>query len=294
VIGGGPGGLEAARVAAERGHSVTLLEAATQVGGQIQLLVRNQRRKDLIGIVDWRVQELERLDVDVQCNVYAELEDVLACNPDVVIVATGGYAQSPALGEGADLVTSSWDILSGDEQPAKSVLVYDDSGSHAGMSVSEVIANANVQLELISPERFLSPDMGGLNFAGYMRTLQSKNTTITGNTRLLAVHRNGNRLQAVLGSDFDSEWRGERIVDQVVVEHGTTPADDVYFSLKPLSKNLGAIDYKALTSKSLKNDDIFPIKNSASDFYLYRIGDAVASRNIHAAIYDATRMGLRW
>jgi len=165
---------------------------------------------------------------------------------------------------------------------------------HAGMSAAEFIANANVELELLSPERFLSPDMGGLNFVGYMRTLHAKNATITSNTRLIAVEREGNRLRAILGSDFDVTWRAERIVDQVVVEHGTEPADEVYFSLKPLSKNLGAVDYSVLTSNTHAVDALLPTKNSDGLFYMYRIGDAVASRNIHAAIYDATRMGIRF
>jgi len=290
VVGGGPGGLEAARVAAERGHRVTLLEAAAHVGGQIQLLVRNPRRKDLIGIVDWRVQELERLGVDIQCNVYAEEEEVLALKPDVVVVATGGIAQHPPLSEGANLVCSSWDILAGDEQAGASVLLYDDSGSHVGMSAAEVIANAGVQLEVVSPERFISPDMGGLNFAGYMKALQPHNVVITGNTRLVSVHQHGNRLRAVLGSDFVDDWRDERIVDQVVVEHGTSPADDLYFSLKAGSMNLGAINYDKLVGEG----DVFPYHHEDGNYFLYRIGDAVSSRNIHASIYDAIRIGIRW
>jgi len=290
VVGGGPAGLEAARVAAERGHHVTLLEAAAQVGGQIQLLVRNSRRKELIGIVDWRVQQLERLGVDIQCNVYAEQEDVLSLKPDVVIIATGGFAQHPPMQEGDDLVVSSWDILAGDEQPGASVLLYDDSGSHVGMSAAEVIANTGVQLEVVSPERFISPDMGGLNFAGYMKALQPHDVRITGNTRLLSVHQHGNRLKAILSSDFAENWRDERIVDQVVVEHGTTPADELYFALKAHSKNLGAIAYDHL----IDSGEIFPNSKPDGGYFLYRIGDAVASRNIHAAIYDALRFGIRW
>lgn len=290
VVGGGPGGLEASRVAAERGHQVILLEAASQPGGQLQLLVRNERRKEMIGIVDWRIQQLEKLGVDIRCNVLAEASDVLQLKPDVIIIATGGIAQNPALVDGEELVTSSWDIIAGDENPADNVLLYDDSGGHQGLSAAEIIAKRGVNLELISPERFLSPDTGGLNFVPYMRALQLHDVTVTTNVRLRSVERRGNKLVAQLQSDFASDWRGERVVDQVVVEHGTAPNEDLYFELKPQSINKGIVDYHALVSEG----ELFPIANKDADFYLYRIGDAVSARNIHAAIYDAIRMGIRW
>lgn len=290
VVGGGPAGLEAARVAAERGHQVTLLEAASEFGGQIQLLVRNPRRRELIGIVDWRLQELERLGVELHNNVVAEKKDVLAEQPDLVIIATGGMPQSPPLHAGEDLVTSSWDVIAGDQVEAEQVLLYDDSASHAGMTAAEIMANNQVNFELVSPERMLSPDMGGMNFVGYMRALHRNNTTITSNTRLISVQREGNRLRATLGSDFAPEVRTERLVDQVIVEYATQPADELYFELKPGAINLGRIDYDALVSTG----EIFPQPNPAGKYVLYRIGDAVASRNIHAAIYDATRYGIRW
>jgi NADPH-dependent 2,4-dienoyl-CoA reductase/sulfur reductase-like enzyme len=72
VVGAGPAGLEAARVAAERGHSVTVLEASDQPGGQVRLAAQNPRRKELIGIVDWRLAELERLGVDIRYDIWAE------------------------------------------------------------------------------------------------------------------------------------------------------------------------------------------------------------------------------
>src|SRR5262249_48795254 len=90
VVGGGPGGLEAARVAAERGHTVVLFEAASRLGGQLLLAVRATWRKDLIAIVDWRAAELARLGVEVRLDTYAEAEQVLREQPDAVIVATGG------------------------------------------------------------------------------------------------------------------------------------------------------------------------------------------------------------
>ena len=148
VVGAGAGGLEAARVAAERGHKVTVLEASGQAGGQVRLAAQNQRRRELIGIVDWRLAELERLGVEIRYDTWAEKDDVLALSPDVVIVATGGLPQNPPLEAGDDLVTSSWDIIAGAVKPAENVLLYDDNGGHQGMTAAELIANAGSKLEL--------------------------------------------------------------------------------------------------------------------------------------------------
>jgi NADPH-dependent 2,4-dienoyl-CoA reductase/sulfur reductase-like enzyme len=153
------------------------------------------------------------------------------------------------------------------------------------MGAAELIAKSGVQLELVSPERFFAPEMGGLNHVPYMKTFHEKGTRITINTRVTAVRRDGNGLVATLSSDFARGWHEERRVDQVVVEHGTAPLDELYLALKPLSKNLGAVDYEAL----IGGRDPFPQRNFASNFIMFRIGDAVASRNIHAAIYDGLR-----
>src|SRR5690606_7795089 len=163
VIGAGPAGLEAARVTAERGHAVTVLEASGKAGGQINLAIQNPRRRELVGIVDWRLSELEHLGVTIRYDCWAEVEDVLALEPEVIVIATGGLPQSPPLETGEELVTSSWDLLSGAVKPAENVLVYDDNGGHPGMSTAEVAANAGSRVELVSPERFFAPEMGGLN-----------------------------------------------------------------------------------------------------------------------------------
>ena len=285
IVGAGPAGLEAARVSALRGHEVVVFEAANQAGGQICLLTRSKRRSELIGIVDWRLDRLADLDVDIRYNRYAEAGDILAETPDIVLIATGGLPQSPTLEAGEDLVVSSWDILSGDTKPAEEVLLYDDNGAHPGMQAAEAIAEDGSSLELVTPERFFAPEIGGLNHAAYAEIFHAKGVRVTINSRVLAVHRQANRLAAVIGSDYHDR-REERIVDQVVVEHGTLPLDELYFALKPSSSNLGACDYDALREGRPQS----LTENPDGDFQLFRIGDAVSSRNIHAAIYDALRL----
>lgn len=284
VVGAGPAGLEAARVLAERGHMVDVLEASGKAGGQVNLMTRNPRRREMVGIVDWRLAELDRLGVTIHYDTYAGADDVLAFEPDLVVIATGGIAQSPELEAGEDLVVSSWDILAGAVKPEGPVLLFDDNGGHQGMSAAEVIATAGADLEVVSPERSFAPEMGGMNHVPYAKTFAEKNVRVTINTRLTGVRREGNGLVATLGSDF-SDVRVERRVAQVVVEHGTMANADLYLELKPLSRNRGTVDYAALIARR----NPLPVKDEAASFDLFRIGDAVESRNIHAAIYDALR-----
>ncbi|MEQ9334603.1 NADH:flavin oxidoreductase [Thalassobaculum sp.] len=284
VVGAGPAGLEAARVSAGRGHAVTLLEAAPEAGGQVRLASRLPRRRELIGIVDWRVAMCERAGVDMRFNSYAEAADVLALEPDVVIVATGGLPNTGIV-EGAELAVSTWDILAGDVKPAGRVLVYDDNAAHPGLTAAEAIADAGCSVEIVTPERFFAADIGGLNHVAYARAFDRHGVRITINKRVLGVRRAGNALVASIGSDY-GERVDEREVDMLVVEHGTLPLDALYFDLRPLSRNGGEVDHAALI-------DVRPqaaTRNPDGRFQLFRIGDAVASRNVHAAIYDALRL----
>lgn len=285
VVGAGPAGMEAARVAGERGHEVVVFEAADRPGGQIRLTAQSPRRREMMSIIDWRMAECERLGVGFRFSAWAEAEDVLAEAPDVVVVATGGMPHTEVLTRGDELVVSAWDILSGDAKPGANVLVYDDAGDHAGLQAAEIIAAIGARVEIMTPDRAFAPEVMAMNLVPYMRSLQKRDVTFTVTYRLMAVEKRGNRLVAQVGSDYGGVAR-EREVDQVVVNHGTVPLDELYFALKPLSRNLGAVSHSDLIAGLAQTE----VRNPDGRFQLFRIGDAVSARNTHAAIYDALRL----
>ncbi|SER47345.1 hypothetical protein SAMN04490244_101174 [Tranquillimonas rosea] len=285
IAGAGPAGLEAARVAAERGHEVVVFEAAADPGGQIRLTAQNPRRREMMSIIDWRMSQCAARDVEFRFNTWAEAEDIAALAPDAVIVATGGLPHTEVLREGNDLVVSAWDIIAGDVAPGQNVLVYDDAGDHAGLQAAEVIANAGGHVEVMTPDRSFAPDVPAMNLTPYMRSLQKRDTTFTVTYRLTAVRRDGNRLKAIIDSDYGPLGQ-ERTFDQIVVNHGTLPMDDLYFDLKPDATNLGEVDHDAL----LAGRPQAVVTNPDGAYQLFRIGDAVSARNTHAAIYDALRL----
>ncbi len=282
VVGGGPGGLEAARICAERRHDVVLLEAMPWTGGQIRLAARNPRRKDLLGIIEWRDRELARLGVDVRVDTYADEHIVGDLRPDVVIVATGGLPQSPELESGIDLTVSAWDVIGGDARLSGDVLLYDDDGTHSAMTTAEMLARSGAHLEIVTPERTVGVDVGGMNMVPYARAFNETDTRITLNQRVRTVRRDNGRLVVEIGSDH-SAVRHTRTVDAVVVDHGVLANDELYHALVKGSCNGGEVDYTALVTGTPQ-----PITHEG--FQLFRIGDAVAGRNIHAAIYDALRL----
>ena len=284
IVGAGPAGLEAARVAAERGHHVMVFEVADKPGGQVRLTALTKRRAEMIGIIDWRMAQCAARGVDFRFNTWAEAADVLAEQPDVVIIATGGLPEKDVLDHGNDLTVSAWDILSGDVKPGANVLLYDDAGDHTAMQAAQFLAEAGSVVEVMTPDRSFAPEVMGMNLVPYMRALQDKAVTFTVTYRLKGVERDGNRIKAVIGSDY-MDLNLTRHFDQIVVNHATQPLADIYFALKPLSENLGAVDYEALIAGQPQT-----MAGGPKGFQLFRIGDAVASRNTHAAIYDALRL----
>ena len=166
------------------------------------------------------------------------------------------------------------------------MLLYDDAGDHAGLQAAEMIAETGAQLEIVTPERIFAPEVDGMNLVPYMRSLQKRDVTFTvtcGSTRCAATAtRSSPRSAATTAAS-----RASGAVDQVVVDHGTRPLDELYFELKP---RLDATSARSTTTALIAGRPQAVVRNPDGSFQLFRIGDAVAARNIHAAIYDALRL----
>jgi NADPH-dependent 2,4-dienoyl-CoA reductase/sulfur reductase-like enzyme len=265
---------------------VVLFEANAEPGGQVLLAARAPRRQEILGITGWLYAQTRRLGVDFRLHQRARAADVLAEAPEVVIIATGGLPTTrDFLSEGAELSVSTWDILSGAVKPAGQVLLFDERGNHEGYSCAEFVAESGSKLELVTPDRTFAQEIGTTNYPAYLKVFYDRGVTLTPHYRLIAVRQRGDKRVAVLFNDYNGSSI-ERVVDQVIVENGTLPMAGLYFELKAQSSNLGEVDIEALLAGQPQSR----INNPAGQFQLFRIGDAVSSRNIHAGMYDALRL----
>ncbi|MCC7271720.1 MAG: NADH:flavin oxidoreductase [Alphaproteobacteria bacterium] len=284
VIGGGPGGLEAARVSAERGHRVVLFEAGARLGGQLLTAVRATWRRDLIAIVDWRQAELDRLGVEVRLNRWAEADDVLAERPDAVIVATGGIPDTGWV-EGAEHCISVWDVLADAGRAKDEIIVYDGTGRHEAVSCALHLAEQGRDVQFVTIDDNVALEMEYSARVVYRKRFAQNGVRTTLDHQLVRVHPAGNRLIATFRHELTRE-ETELTATQVVVERGTLPVDDLYHALRDRSANRGVTDIDAL----LAGRPQLASPPTGGAFELHRIGDAVTSRNVHGAIYDALRL----
>jgi N-methyl-L-proline demethylase len=285
VVGGGPAGLEAARTLAEKSHTVTLFEANDSLGGQVNLAIRSPRRRDLQGIIDWRTQELKRLGVTVKLNSYVASSDLAEAGFDVIIVATGGMPKALEIPGGIH-VLESWDVLSGAKRITGDVLIYDDHGGNQALDLAENLAQSGARVELVTPERNMSVDVGGMVASAYFKSLASLGVKFTILRELKRIEKNSDgTFTAYLGME-DEAWEESRIVNGIVAETGTTAISDVYDELVSLSSNGGEVEIEALIHGGPQTS----IRNPEGKFQVFRIGDAISSRGIHSAILDAARV----
>ncbi len=286
IVGAGPGGLEAARICAERGHEVIVHEAAAEAGGQLLLATRIPRRRDLVGIIDWRLAETRRLGVVFRYNSFADRAVIAAEQPDVVIAATGGLPdRMEEEVPGAALAETVWEMLQDPRPVQGSVLLYDELGTVAGAASAEMLAEQGAQLVYVTPDRMAARETSYVDHPFIMRELYRAGTALCPDRRLARVERSGNRIAATFANEFTGAEE-TILCDRLVIERGTIPADDVYRDLRAGSVNDGVTDLDALIAGTRQKVAL----NPDGRYELHRIGDAVSCRDVHAAMLDAMRL----
>jgi NADPH-dependent 2,4-dienoyl-CoA reductase/sulfur reductase-like enzyme len=270
VVGGGPAGLEAARVAAERGHRVILAEASDKPGGRFRLAGEQPRRAQILDLIQWWETQLAKLQVEVRFNSYMDAEEVRAIGADAVVIATGalpaetGYQRGlptrdrlPGIDRGN--VWSVEDVMGRAARLGKRVLVLDDLGHWHGLGTAWALAEKGHSVTVVTPD----PQIG----RSILRT--SGDYQLRQKFAELGV-------ETILESAVE-EWHGNAavIVDLLSGKRRTLPFDSLVLATVNLPES-GLVE--ALKDSGLE---------------VHAIGDCLATRQAPAAIFEGRRLGLR-
>jgi NADPH-dependent 2,4-dienoyl-CoA reductase/sulfur reductase-like enzyme len=257
VVGGGVAGLEAAQMAAVRGHRVVLFEKTGELGGQVLLAARAPARAEYAGIVRFLVARVRKLGIDVRLAVEATASAVLAERPDTVVVATGSHPFVPLVpGSDGKHVVTDRDVLSGEARVGANVVVVDDVHTQQALSTAELLLEQRKRVEVISPLFYVGQDIGVTSIAPLYKRLFTGGVTLTPGTELRAVEGSA----VVVANVYSGAERRIEGVDTVVLSAGSRSTDSLYRALKGQVAELHAV------------------------------GDCVAPRGVHQAILDATRV----
>jgi 2,4-dienoyl-CoA reductase-like NADH-dependent reductase (Old Yellow Enzyme family)/thioredoxin reductase len=183
VVGGGPAGLEAARVAAERGHRVVLAEASDRLGGQFRLAGMQPRRAQILDLIDWYQRQLSKLQVDVRYGQYMDADDVEREGTDHVVVATGSLPSDGAFqralpqfdaipGGGAALSAEA--VMAREARPGKRVIVLDDGGNWKGCGTAWRLAEDGHDVTLVTPDALVGKELQRMAADGPLRRALAK------------------------------------------------------------------------------------------------------------------------
>jgi len=231
VVGAGPAGLECAKVAAQRGHKVVVLEKEAEAGGQVRLVGRVPNRAEFSDIVRNQLNELHHLPVEIRFNCPATLETVLAEQPEAVVICTGATALRPPL-SGADQshIVSVWAVLEGyNLEGVKRAAVIDQLGFHQATSTVEWLAARGVKVDVLTPGLYAGQDLGlTLDLENWYRRVLAMGVTVLPNVSPLGFP--GQQVQVI--GNYSGQILHYGPYDLVVVaNHGQSLAT-LYFALQ--------------------------------------------------------------
>ncbi|WP_319409385.1 FAD-dependent oxidoreductase [uncultured Desulfosarcina sp.] len=271
IVGGGPGGLKAAEIAAKRGHSVTLYEKRGRLGGQVPIAAKGAGRAELEGITRYLIQQIDKLDVDVRLDTDVSADMVLAADADAVVLATGSVPRRVSFtgippfdpdnpvppGMDQDNVLTHWQLLEEEIEVGDTVLVADDGEGHwKGVSIAELLVDQGKEVIFIGPHDHMGFDLTAERRIPLLRRVMKKGLAFTPYTMIKAI--DGNTVTV-----YNIHSRKERTfegVDHVVLSYYNKANEDLYHALKGKIENL------------------------------HRIGDCVAPRMIGDAIRDGENL----
>ena len=282
VVGGGPAGMEAARVCAGRGHDVVLFEAANRLGGQVLLAGKPGWRRDLLGIIDWLERECAHLGVDIRLNSYADEAMVRAESPDVVFIATGGVPHTDWV-EGDAVLLSSWDVLSGMASLDGDVLVHDQTGRNTALAAADHLSEHGAAVTLNTQDAAIGMEAMRLEISPFMKRFYERGVAMQTDHEIISARAADNKIEVTF-RNMHTAGLSTRAFDHVVIEAGTLPNDELFYGLSDAAANRGVIDLEAM--RDGRPQPVFDL----AGYRLYRIGDVAGSRDIHCAILDALRL----
>jgi len=259
IIGGGPAGMEAAKVAALRGHRVSLLEKEAELGGQIKVAAKLPYRAEFGDITRNLVNAIKGFEIDLRLSYEATPEAILKENPDAVVVATGSCPQRPPIsGCEQENVFTVWEVLTKNISLGEKILIIDQLGFYQASGLAEQLSDQGKKVEVLSPSLYVGQCLGGtLDLEMWYQRARKKGITLTPSYSLIAI--DGNTVSAI--HNYAGEVREWQNVDNVVLATPQRANEELYFSLK------GKIPE------------------------VYRIGDCLAPRRVDAAIREGHRIG---